>query len=417
MSIPNTVVEQITLIEALDPLRGRRAGQSTALLSILLGPDEGHSCKVVDECIVGRGSNATFRLTDRGVSRAHARIRRSADGRFTIEDLGSRNGIQVNGKNVSVGALEPGDRVQIGPRCLLLFSVQDDLEESLAHAKSLEIIRRLSAGINHDFNNLLCVVLANAAHLLAQPRELTLADAEVRECLQDIRAAADNGADLTARLATLIQGGAAGFEPVDFSDLCEKTVAILRDTFAKNVRIQVQVQPGIMVRGIAAHLRHLMINPCLNARDAMPEGGTLWIDVALRNAQDLTVAPLVRSERYVVVTIRDTGTGMDPTVLASAFEAFFTTRALDVGGGLGLFIVRKVAADMGGCVDLQSRKGEGTTLRVVLPATGVPVVAEVDDDRDGGRAPREHTTLDASFAELALTPSMLDIDDPSSQEH
>src|SRR5690606_28266111 len=114
-------------------------------------------------------------------------------------------------------------QVQVGPRCLLLFTVQDDLEESLAQAKSMEIISRLSAGINHDFNNLLCVVLANAAHLLELPQDMTLADPEIRECLQDIRAAADAGSELTARLGTMIQGGVAVFQTLDFSELCEKT--------------------------------------------------------------------------------------------------------------------------------------------------------------------------------------------------
>jgi signal transduction histidine kinase/CheY-like chemotaxis protein len=308
-------------------------------------------------------------MIDRGVSRHHARLSRGAGGGFVIEDLSSRNGTLVNGQPITSSELRSGARIQIGPRCLLLFSLYDELQESMLDAKKVEIIGRLSAGINHDFNNLLCVIMANAAYLLELPRESSLAHAEVRECLEDMRAAAQAGAEVTNRLATLAQNGGMAMETIDLSKLCHETIAILRDTFSKSIRIEEHVQPGICVRGIRSHLRQLLLNPCLNARDAMPDGGALSIEVVLKSKGELEVAPMMQAQSYVIVTFRDTGTGMPPEVMNAAFEPFFTTKEIDLGRGLGLVAVRKVASDLGGTAELQSEVGKGTTLRVVLPVS------------------------------------------------
>ena len=368
MGIEDNVLEYVTAIDSdqahvVAPPLGKRV----ARLSVLLGRDEGTTYRFGSDGIIGRGADATVRIPDRGVSRHHARVRQLGSGQFAIEDLGSRNGTLVNGHAVTTCQLESGARIQLGPRCLLLFSLHDDLEESLLQAKKVEIIGRLSAGINHDFNNLLCVILANAAYLLELPRDLSLAHAEVRECLEDMRSAAQAGSEVTNRLATLAQSGGMAQESTDFSMLCGETLDVLRGSFPKSIRIQGHVQPGICVRGIRAHLRQLLLNPCLNARDAMPEGGVLTVEVVLKTADELEAVPMMRAECYAVITISDTGRGMSPDVMRSAFEPFFTTKEIELGRGLGLAAVRKVASDHGGTVELRSEVGAGTTLRVVLP--------------------------------------------------
>jgi signal transduction histidine kinase len=363
-------IEHVTAIEQEDatPMLTVEAGHPRiARMSILLGPDAGRTYKFEDECTVGRSTDATVRVHDRGVSRLHVRVRRLSGERFLLEDLSSRNGTLVDGKRVSSMEIESGTQIQLGPRCLLLFSLHDDFEESLVQAKKMEIIGRLSAGINHDFNNLLCVVLANAAYLLELPRSSTLSHAEVRECLEDMRAAAQAGAELTGRLATLVQGGPAVHETIDLSRMCNEIVSVLRDTFPRLVRVEPRIQPGISVRGVRAHIWQLLLNPCLNARDAMPEGGALTLEAVLKTTDELDSKPPVHAECYAVITVRDTGRGMSPEVLKSAFEPFFTTKDIDLGRGLGLATVRKVASEHGGTVELSSELSVGTTLRIVLP--------------------------------------------------
>ena len=389
MSIHDEALECVTAVELDTPSASisMRTEASIARIDILLGPSEGNSHNIGNDCIIGRASDAAIQLHDPGVSRKHARIYRQPSGSFVLEDLGSRNGTLLNGQRIASTPLESGNQIQLGPRCLLLFSLVDHLEETLAQAKKMEIIGRLSASINHDFNNLLCVVLANAAHLLELPRDLPLGDTEIRECLQDIRSAADTGAELTSRLGTLIQGGSAAFEAVDFSEFCVATLEGLRTLIPENIRIDSHIESGIKLRGVRSHLRYLVVNPCLNSRDAMSSGGNLTVEMVIKARHELAKEPLVKSSRYVVLSIADTGCGMDSQVLASAFEAFFTSREIEVGSGLGLTIVRKVAADLGGFVEIQSERNVGTTVRIILP------VIELDPQLDGPQDPQSESLL------------------------
>jgi signal transduction histidine kinase/CheY-like chemotaxis protein len=368
MSIEENVLQNVGDREKdSEPRPG--APHRVAQLSVVLGLDEGKTFRFDESCVIGRAGDATVRLADRGVSMHHARVRRLSDDRFVLEDLSSKNGTLLNGNQVELAPLEAGARIQIGPRCLLLFSLHDELQQSLIQAKKVEIIGRLSAGLNHDFNNLLCVILANAAYLLELPGDMHLGDGDVRECLEDMRSAAQSGSEVTNRLSTLAQSSTMAQESVDFSGLCEETLEVLRDTFPKSIRIVGLIQPGIRVRGVRSHLRQLMWNPCLNARDAMPEGGILTLEALVKPGEEFAIEPMLKADSYLVITFTDTGRGMASEVLASAFEPFFTTKELELGKGLGLSAVRKVASDHGGTAELSSRPHAGTRLRVVLPVT------------------------------------------------
>lgn len=344
------------------------SAQSALQLSVVLGPDEGKTYRFEDDCTIGRASDATLRLADRGVAPLHARVRRAGD-RFLLEDLGSREGTLLNGEPIEQSELEPGARIQVGPRSLLLFSIEDALQQSLMQAKKVEMIGRLSAGLNHEFNNLLCVLLANAAYLLELPGEMTLGHGDVRECLEDMRNAAQSGSELTNRLSMLAQTSNQTPQSVDLSGLCEETLVVLRGTFPKAIRIVGKVQPGIQVRGVRTHLRQMLFNPCLNARDAMAEGGTLTFELVLKGREEFDVPPVLRADTYAVISFVDSGRGVPPEVIDSAFEPFFTTKELELGKGLGLSTVRKIASDHGGTAELTSGPGAGTRLRIVLPVT------------------------------------------------
>ena len=408
MSAEESSLEHETALEHDEPrlVTPTASGRTrTAHLSILLGPDAGRTYTFENECTIGRSAEATIRVHDRGVSRVHVRVRRLSAERFLVEDLSSRNGTLVDGKRVGSAEVESGAHIQVGPRSLLLFSLHDEFDESLAQAKKMEIIGRLSAGINHDFNNLLCVVLANAAYVLELPRNTTLAHPEVRECLEDMRAAAQAGAELTGRLATLVQGGPAMHETIDLSRMCNDIASVLRDTVPRSVRVEPRIQPGISVRGVRSHLWQLLLNPCLNARDAMPDGGVLMLEAVLKTADELDSEPPVHAECYAVITVADTGRGMPPVVLKAAFEPFFTTKDIDLGRGLGLATVRKVASEHGGTAELTSELGVGTTLQIMLP------FAESRSDGPSlsaqhPRSARQRQEFDAPSGELATDVSI-----------
>lgn len=351
-------------------------------LSVVLGPDEGKTHHFDHDCVIGRAPDANLRLADRGVAPLHARVRRLEGERFVLEDLGSRSGTLLDGEAITQAELAPGARIQIGPRCLLLFSGEDALQHSLMQAKKVETIGRLSAGLNHEFNNLLCVLLANAAYLLEMPPEMPLGHPDVRECLEDMRSAAQSGSELTNRLAMLAQTRDLAPQAVDLSSLCEETLVVLRGTFPKSIRIAGLVQPGIHVRGVRSHLRQMLFNPCLNARDAMADGGTLSFELVLRGREEFEVPPALRADTYAVVSFTDSGRGVPPEIIGSAFEPFVTTKELELGKGMGLSTVRKVASDHGGTAELSSRPGSGTTLRIVLPVTPDADPGFVDPDAD-----------------------------------
>jgi signal transduction histidine kinase/CheY-like chemotaxis protein len=400
MSIEENVLQYVASRGAEDSSRqGSAAGGRVAQLSVVLGPDEGKTYRFDAACVIGRASDATVRLSDRGVSMHHARVSRLAGDRFVLEDMSSRNGTLVNGQPIERAQLESGARIQVGPRCLLLFSLHDDLQQSLMQAKKVEIIGRLSAGLNHDFNNLLCVILANAAYLLELPGDVPLGNPDVRECLEDMRAAGQTGSEVTSKLSTLAQSTTMAQESVDFSSLCEETLEILRGTFPKAIRVVGLIQPGIRVRGVRSHLRQLLFNPCLNARDAMPEGGTLTLRVVVKAREEFETEPLLKADSYVIVSFTDTGRGMAPEVLGLAFEPFFTTKELELGKGLGLSAVRKIASDHGGTAELHSREGAGTSLQVVLPLTDevdAPLGDVFDEDAQRAAPPSARPTSSSS---------------------
>src|SRR5690606_18783024 len=177
---------------------------------------------------------------DPKVSRVHARLVRQGE-QWLIEDLGSRNGTLVNGERLTERrALSFGDRVQLSPDTMLVFAREDPLEDRLLHRQKMEVIGQLAAGIAHDFNNLLNVIAAGVAHLGGLPPGTTLGDPDVRECVEDVRAAAKRASELTARLLTIARredgGRAKPRQRVNVSALGEEVLALVRRTFDRTIR-------------------------------------------------------------------------------------------------------------------------------------------------------------------------------------
>jgi pSer/pThr/pTyr-binding forkhead associated (FHA) protein len=189
------------------------SGELVALRIVMLaGSRAGQVYEIQDEMLIGRQLGAAIRVDEPSVSREHAMVRRDTSGQLIAEDLGSRNGTHVNGARVDRQALRVGDRINIGPKVVLMLTLKDTLEEQRLQSQKLESIGRIAGGIAHDFNNLLAAIMANVHYLR---RLKTLEEEEVRACMDEIKLAAEQGADLTRQLLGFARRGKYEESPVD----------------------------------------------------------------------------------------------------------------------------------------------------------------------------------------------------------
>jgi len=238
------------------------------------------------------------------------------------------------------------------------------VEDQLRQAHKMEAIGQLTGGIAHDFNNLLTAVVGHLemaeTRVCHEPRTTALIAAALR--------AADRGCALTRHLLAFARRQHLEPRAVDVSTVVGGVEKMLRQTIGPDIRVDIQAEADLAPAWVDPNQLELAIlNLALNARDAMPFGGILRIDVA--NGQAGTRgAPLdLVSSDYVTVSVADTGTGMNPETLARAFEPFFTTKEAGRGSGLGLSIVHGFAAQSGGAVQITSSVGNGTKVDLWLP--------------------------------------------------
>ncbi|MFL5253843.1 MAG: ATP-binding protein [Rhodopila sp.] len=257
------------------------------------------------------------------------------------------------------------------------------IEATLHQSQKMQAIGHLTGGIAHDFNNLLQVIIGN----LNLIRRLSAENAKVLGYARAAEQAAQRGAELTGSLLTYARKQALRSEQVDVNALLREFEPLLRRTLGGTIGFAIQRDiPVPACMADPAHFQSAILNLAINARDAMPQGGTLTIatGVATLSAEDLIGNPDASPGAFVSVSVTDTGTGMPPEVLARVFEPFFTTKDVGKGSGLGLSQVYGFARQSGGHLRLESAPGEGTTVTIFLPAvaaSGVPAVAvEVDDN-------------------------------------
>ncbi|MBW2453071.1 MAG: response regulator [Deltaproteobacteria bacterium] len=331
---------------------------------VLAGGTVGQKHVMESSATIGRGSDATIQLDDAEISRVHARIEGDSTNGFVVEDLGSRNGTFLNDVDVERAALQFGDRLRLGGRVLLLFTKYDSVAEEILRRQRLEALGRLAAGIAHDFNNLLGAVLASLDYVRRFP-EGRVREAHITESIDDAFMAAERASELTPRLLDFARAE-HGHEVVTLSEICAEVGRLAERTFGRLVRIQCDIEPNLMVLGSSTQLHQIFMNLCLNARDAMPDGGKLSIFVArVREPGEQSQG------REIAVTVRDTGAGIAPDVCDHIFEPFFTTKGDGAGIGLGLATVAEMVAAHGGRVEVESDRGKGSTFMVFLPdATG-----------------------------------------------
>lgn len=336
-----------------------------ARLIAIAGSQAGRKFKIGDHAVIGRGSDASVTLDDPEVSRNHARVTKSDVGAYLLEDLGSKNGTQVNGLPIARHLLSFGDKIQVGPHVMLLFAPFDPIEDQLLQRQRLEALGRVGAGVAHDLNNMLGAIGASIDYLSKLPADRTLGSDEVNACFEDIRLAATQATELTRGILKFARGRAQAHSPVDLSTLCSDVMRLIRHTFDRAIQIEAKIHPGLSVRGDQAELHQVLMNLCLNARDAMPGGGVLRVsaNAVLPSSGQL---PGVTTP-HLVLCVEDTGVGMDAATRARIFEAFFTTKREGAGFGLGLATVKEVVAFHGGQIQIESEENKGTRFLVFLP--------------------------------------------------
>ncbi|MEP7062023.1 MAG: PAS domain S-box protein [Betaproteobacteria bacterium] len=239
-------------------------------------------------------------------------------------------------------------------------------QEQLAQAQKMEAIGQLTGGIAHDFNNLLQVIIGN---LEAVQRRTAGGSDDTRRMIQAAARGAESAATLTNRLLAFSRRQPLNPKPIDVNTLVTGMSDMLHRALGESISIETMLAGGIWrVAADANQLENSLLNLALNARDAMPTGGELtietvnvFLDAAYAKANTAPAGP------HVVISVRDTGTGMDADVVAKAFEPFFTTKDVGKGSGLGLSQVYGFISQSGGHVRIYSEKGEGTTVKLYLP--------------------------------------------------
>ncbi len=249
-------------------------------------------------------------------------------------------------------------------------TVEDITERKQAEAQRLraqrmECLGALAGGIAHDLNNILAPVLM-VAELL---RDRVTNNDDFR-MLDTLKSSAQRGADMVKQILSFARGTEGEPVALDLRRLIEEVAKLLRETFPRSITVETRISPGLgPVRGHPTQMHQVLMNLCVNARDAMPQGGTLRIAVenALLEGKRTATHPEPVSGPHVALTVSDTGTGMPASVLGRVFEPFFTTKGEGKGTGLGLPTVLGIVAGHGGLLEIDSREGLGTAFQVWLP--------------------------------------------------
>ncbi len=357
-----------------------------ARLIVIEGPQAGQKFKIDGDVVLGRAIDSTVVLEDPEVSRSHVRITRSHVGAYIIEDMGSRNGTIVNGIPIEKQFLVFGDKIQVGPRVLILFAPFDPIEDQLLQRQRLEALGRVGAGVAHDLNNMLGAISASIDFLGRLPADRPVGSPDVRDSVADIRTALTQASELARGILKFARGRSRGHALVDLSLVCHEVIRLAHHTFDRAILLDQDIAPNLVVSGDQAELHQVIMNLCLNARDAMPAGGELRIHAELVDGE---------AERARVrISIEDSGSGMDAATRARIFEPFFTTKPEGAGFGLGLSTVREVVNMHGGEVEVTSEPGKGTKFFIYLPAcTGQPQPVRITSGHRDLRPPSHESAL------------------------
>lgn len=265
-----------------------------------------------------------------------------------------------------------------------------DKEEQLRHAQKMEALGRLAGGVAHDFNNLLVVIQSYASLLLSGESD----EQETAECLTEISAAAERGAELTRQLLAISRKQPLKPRTLKMENLVRESASMLRRVMGEDITLEVDIASELgAVLADAHHLQQVLLNLAVNARDAMEDGGTLTIRAYNHDHRLPLPQRLTGAGPFVVLVVSDTGCGMDEETISRIFDPFFTTKSMGEGTGLGLSTVYGIVKQSGGEVEVWSTEGEGTTFEIYLPQSMKKVPTNREIPIIKARAPRTQTVL------------------------
>ena len=254
------------------------------------------------------------------------------------------------------------------------FTERRDVEQQLLQAQKMQAVGQLAAGIAHDFNNLLGVILGSV-ELLGE----RLADADDTD-LESIREASRRGSEIVAQLLSFSKKQSLEPSTLNMNEILQGMEPLMTQTLRENIDLLVRLEPDLpLVELDPGAFNQVVVNLLVNAREAMPRGGTVAIKTGVTDVDVLfgEVHGGIRPGSYVYLTISDTGKGMDESVRTRAFEPYFSTKAPWESGGLGLSTVAGVVERSGGAISLYSEPGVGTTVKVYFPVATNSLAPEV----------------------------------------
>jgi signal transduction histidine kinase/CheY-like chemotaxis protein len=239
--------------------------------------------------------------------------------------------------------------------------------EQMLRSQRMESIGQLAGGIAHDLNNALTPIIVGT-QLIKDNKS----DTDRNKLLDMISASANRGAAMVKHILAFARGSKSQSRQIPLTHLAREIIKIIHDTFPKSISINANLGKELWnVSGDTTELYQVLLNLCVNARDAMPQGGELILSVEnlTLGRETKSVFANIPSGSYVILSVADTGAGIPPEVLPRIFEPFFTTKAPDKGTGLGLSTVAGIIKNHGGFIQLHSEVGKGTEFKIYLPAS------------------------------------------------
>ncbi len=251
--------------------------------------------------------------------------------------------------------------------CFVLdLTERKKLEQQFLRAQRMESIGTLAGGIAHDLNNILAPIIM-AIEIL----KLKATDAQTKGILDTLEVTSNRGADIVRQVLSFAKGMKHERIEIQPKHLLKDIKTIIQDTFPKNIQQELSLPDEIWtIQGDPTQIHQILLNLCVNARDAMPNGGQLTIGVenCVLDEQYVAMNTQAKTGRYVLISVTDSGIGMPPEILDKIFEPFFTTKELHQGTGLGLSTVMAIVKSHDGIINVYSEPGNGSTFKVYLPA-------------------------------------------------
>ncbi|MFH1070276.1 MAG: PAS domain S-box protein [Candidatus Glassbacteria bacterium] len=243
-----------------------------------------------------------------------------------------------------------------------------NLENQLRHAQKMESIGQLAGGVAHDFNNILTTIMGYSSSMKKAP-ELS---EKIRKRVEEIEKASQRGAELTKQLLTFSRKQTPRLETINLNEVINGSLGFLKRTLPPTITIESKLSPDLgLVNADSGQMQQILMNLCVNSRDAMPGGGKIRIETEniQINAEYIQNHFYAKPGPFVLLTFTDTGEGIKKELLSRIFEPFFTTKSVGKGTGLGLSIVYGIVKTHGGFINVYSEEGKGTTFKIYLPQT------------------------------------------------